>query len=329
MVAEADLEVAQQWVQRHLVPTQPRETRPAELQVWACHGGLLRNGRGGRPLTIADQEYQRGLLAHAPSKLVVQLDSPGKVFSAIVGLDSNEATRPGLGSVVFSVTVGGKVVAQSPVLREGMQGVPLRIDLDGATSFVLEATDAGDGIASDHADWAAAKVVLADGTERWLSELPEASEGLDLPFSFVYGGTPSKWLLPAWERKDETRVLDENRLQRCTCLDRSEDRPGGSLHVGGVPRFSRGAMDDPLSQPGHGRYADPPGYPRRGCSKSRSRQEASLFSTAAGGILAHPTVSNPMRRHSGEMKASRLSRREAGRPKSSFLTTTWKCRAVV
>jgi hypothetical protein len=78
--------------------------------VWSCHGGLLRNGRAGKPLAIADQTYQRGLLAHAPSKVVVQLASPGKKFSVIVGLDSNEQTRPGLGSVVFSVTVGGKFV---------------------------------------------------------------------------------------------------------------------------------------------------------------------------------------------------------------------------
>ena len=35
-----------------------------------------------------------------------------------------------------------------------------------------------------------------------------------LPFSFVYGGTSSKSLLPSWNRKDETRVLDAQRLQR-------------------------------------------------------------------------------------------------------------------
>jgi len=60
-------------------------------------------------------------------------------------------------------------------------------------SVVLGAGDAGDGIASDHADWAEAKVVLADGRELWLGDLPEATGGRALPFSFVYGGTP--WMV--------------------------------------------------------------------------------------------------------------------------------------
>jgi alpha-galactosidase len=214
VVSPADLKAAQHWMNRHLVDTDPRKPRRAELQVWACHGGMLRNGRAGKPLVIADREYPRGLIAHAPSKVVVQLDSPGKTFSALVGLDSNERTRSGLGSVVFSVSVGGKVAARSPVLREGMKGVPLAVDLGGATSFVLEAGDAGDGISSDHADWADAKVVLADGRELWLGDLPEASGARELPFSFIYGGTPSRWLLPGWDRKDETKILDANRVQR-------------------------------------------------------------------------------------------------------------------
>ena len=216
VVAAADFAARQQWVNRHMVETQPRKTGPAELQVGACHGGLLRNGRAGKPLVIAGQEYKRGLLAHAASKVAVQLDSPGRTFSAVVGLDSNEQTRPGLGSVVFSVTVGGKASFQSPVFREGMKGVPVNVDLGGATSFVLEAGDAGDGIASDHADWAEAKVVLADGKELWLGDLPEASRGDGLPFSFIYNGTPSGWLLPAWDRKDETKTLGSNRERRTT-----------------------------------------------------------------------------------------------------------------
>ncbi len=213
-VTEVDVKEARQWVQRHLVDVPLRKPRRSELESWTCTGGLLRNGRAGKPLLITDQQYERGLLAHAPSKLVVRLAAPGKAFSAIVGLDSNELTRPGLGSVVFSVTVGGKVVAQSPVLREGMTGVPMQVELGGATSFVLETADAGDGISSDHADWAAAKVVLADGQEQWLGDLPEASDGRDLPLSFVYDGTPSKWLLPDWDRQDETNVLDPHRVQR-------------------------------------------------------------------------------------------------------------------
>ena len=108
VVTEADLKCSRDWVKQHLLETKEPKTSRAELQVCSCFGGLLCNGRAGRPLTIAGQEHERGLLTHAPSKIVVQLDSPGKTFSAIVGLDSNEQTRPGLGSVVFSVTIDGK-----------------------------------------------------------------------------------------------------------------------------------------------------------------------------------------------------------------------------
>ncbi|MCU0962523.1 MAG: alpha-galactosidase [Pirellulaceae bacterium] len=216
VVTDADLQASQQWVQHHLAESHPREPRQAELQVWSCHGGLLRNGRAGRPLVIADREFHRGLLAHAPSKIVVQLAAPGRTFSALVGLDSNERTRPGLGSVVFSVSVAGKLVAQSSILREGMPAELLSVDLGGATRFVLEASDAGDGIASDHADWADVQVVLADGATLSLGDVPEATAGDILPFSFTYGGTPAKWLLPSWDRRDESQVLDQSRLRRST-----------------------------------------------------------------------------------------------------------------
>ena len=59
-------------------------------------------------------------------------------------------------------------------------------------------------------------MVLADGKELWLDDLPEDGDGLALPFSFVYRGTPSKWLLPSWDRKDATKTLDEKRTQRTT-----------------------------------------------------------------------------------------------------------------
>ena len=46
------------------------------------------------------------------------------------------------------------------------------VDLGGASEFVLEAGDAGDAITLNWADWADAKVTLADGKEIWLGDLP-------------------------------------------------------------------------------------------------------------------------------------------------------------
>ncbi len=129
------------------------------------------NARHGKPLMVGTQEYKRGLMCHAPSKLVVRLSGPGKTFSSVVGVDANN--DPGVkGSVVFSVKVGDKVVFKSDVLRGKMDGVPVNVELGGAKEFTLEVGDAGDGIACDQADWADARVVMADGKEQWLGDMP-------------------------------------------------------------------------------------------------------------------------------------------------------------
>ena len=73
-------------------------------------------------MRLADMEYTRGLYCHAFSKIIVRLPSPGASFSAIVGVDSNEQTSGGRGSVDFSVSVGGKEKFRSGVMREGMAG---------------------------------------------------------------------------------------------------------------------------------------------------------------------------------------------------------------
>ncbi|MEP0844083.1 MAG: alpha-galactosidase [Phycisphaerae bacterium] len=194
----------------------PGEARPpVGLRVLANHDPVLRNARGSRPLTIADKTYARGLYCHAPSRVVVHLPSTARTFSAVVGVDSNDQTRPGRGSVVFSVKVNDKALFESPVLREGQPGRPVAVDLDHARSFTLEVSDAGDGISCDQSDWADAKAVLDDGTEVYLGDLPfvEAAPA-GPPFSFTYGGRPSSELLAAWPRRAETQALDDDRDAR-------------------------------------------------------------------------------------------------------------------
>ena len=86
-------------------------------------------------MTIAKTAYTRGLYCHAVSHVVVRLPGPGKSFTAVVGVDSNPQTTGGRGSVVFSVNVGGKSAFRSEVLHEGQAGVPVHVDLGGASEF--------------------------------------------------------------------------------------------------------------------------------------------------------------------------------------------------
>ncbi|MBN1420568.1 MAG: alpha-galactosidase [Planctomycetes bacterium] len=188
------------------------------LTVLANNDTPWKNGRDGKPLLLGGKAYTRGLFVHAVSRIIVRLPGEGRTFTALVGVDTHPQTTGGRGSIVFGVRVGEREAFRSEVLREGMAPVAVRVDLGGASEFILEVGDGGDGISCDQADWAEAKVALADGKEVWLADLPmlclhRGPLTADPPFSFTYGGKPSPELLAAWpcERKAET--LDAARIR--------------------------------------------------------------------------------------------------------------------
>ncbi len=214
----AELSEARQWAAAKFEAKQtPLRHEPA-LVVLANHDPVQKNARAGKPMRIVDRTYSRGLYCHAPSKVLVRLPGPGASFSAIVGVDSNDQTSGGRGSVDFSVSVGGAEKFRSGVMREGRAGKPVTVDLGGATEFVLQIDPTPDGISCDQADWAEAKVTLKDGRELWLADLPlregeRQPESTDLPFSFTYDGKPSQELLPGWGLKRASRKLDDVRTE--------------------------------------------------------------------------------------------------------------------
>ena len=217
-VTPEEMALARRWVAARFLGAGDTGPQGAGLLVLANNDAVTKNARGGKPMRIVEAEYTRGLYCHAVSKVVVRLPGPGKTFAATVGVDSNDQTRPGRGSVIFSVSAGGKERFRSAVMREGMAGVPVSADLDGAAEFVLEVSDAGDGISCDQADWADARAVLADGCTVWLGDLPllqrAASQyAAEPPFSFVYGSRPSSELLKTWDLKRQARKLDDHRTE--------------------------------------------------------------------------------------------------------------------
>jgi alpha-galactosidase len=188
------------------------------IEVVTNYDPLQPNARAGKPMRITGKKYTRGLYCHAPSKLVVRLAKPAQRFEAIVGVDSNEQTSGGRGSVVFVVHVGSAEAWRSGVVREGMPGAPVSVDLNGATEFVLEITDGGDGISCDQSDWADARVISQDGETLWLGDLPiegqsRAPYSAEPFFSFNYGDRPSSEFLADWQLERKTDKLDKNRTQ--------------------------------------------------------------------------------------------------------------------
>jgi alpha-galactosidase len=210
----------------------PNQARRAELLVAANHDPVQINSRNGKPLFISGQTFTRGLYCHAPSKVIVRLPGPGEKFQALAGVDSNQDTSGGRGSVVFTVGVGGKQLYTSGLMREGMSAKPVEANLDGALELTLEVGDGGDGISCDQADWADARVTMKDGSVLWLGSLPFAEDAerplsTEPPFSFSYGGKPSRDFLKNWTVERTAKELDASRTEHTTVYS----DPGTGLKV--------------------------------------------------------------------------------------------------
>ncbi len=185
---------------------------------------VWQNCRVDRPLTLRASQYQRGLFTHAPSDVLVKLPGPGRELTAQVGVDTNEQTRGGPGSVVFTVVApDGREAYRSPVVHEGQPGTSIRVELGDATEFHLQVEDAGDGVSCDQAVWIEPRVTLADGRTVWLGDLPmlggpvESAYSPTPPFSFTYGARTFAELLPELTRESSVTELDAHRLQHLVC----------------------------------------------------------------------------------------------------------------
>ena len=121
------------------------------------------------PLRIGSKTFARGLGVHANSLTVVELGPGCKSFKCFVGADLNEPTRKAGGSVVFIIKVDGKQRFRSKVLKPGDEPAAAAVDLSGAKKLELVTDTSTNGYIGDHADWAEARIVMADGREVYLS----------------------------------------------------------------------------------------------------------------------------------------------------------------
>ncbi len=180
------------------------------VMAWTSLGPVFCNTLPTLPLKIADRTFEHGIFCHAPGRVQVFLPGPATSFSAVAGILTNPSSQGG--SVIFSVDLGGARRFSSPVMHRGVAGVAVNVELDGARDFILSADCAGDSLYSDQGVWGDARVVLADGKELFVSDLPlreplsAPRAGDTPPFSFTYGGRHSDQLLPAWKLAEERDV---------------------------------------------------------------------------------------------------------------------------
>ena len=112
-------------------------------------------GRTPVPLRIKDTEYKKGLGHHANGEILITLDGEYLTFEALVGVLWQERN---LGTVVFQVFVDGEKRFDSGIMHEADPAKPLKVSVEGAQMLRLVATDAGDSIICDCANWAEARL---------------------------------------------------------------------------------------------------------------------------------------------------------------------------
>lgn len=123
----------------------------------------------GKPLAIGERTFDHGVGTHAASTLSVELDGKVERFKAFVGVDGGAGHR---GSVQFLVYGDGKKLFDSGLMRGGQEAKAVDVPLPGVRQLRLMVTAGGDGIDSDHADWAQAEFVIAGEKPRAV-ELPK------------------------------------------------------------------------------------------------------------------------------------------------------------
>src|SRR5436190_5232352 len=129
-------------------------------------------------LSIAGKKFDHGLGTHATSLLRVVLGANAEQFTAQVGVD-DEVTETG--SIAFTVAGDGKTLWESGTLHKGDAPKDVSVDLHGVRTLVLSVSDTGDGINSDHADWADAKIVMNEGRPRMIAPTNIPAMGILTP----------------------------------------------------------------------------------------------------------------------------------------------------
>ncbi len=150
------------------------------------------------PLTIAGQQFERGVGTHAVSTLLLKLDGKGKQFTASVGVD--DETRSEKASIEFFIIGDKNILWQSGVMKYNDDAKHIDVDLSGIKQLGLLVTGSTDGIDYDHADWCEAKIELTENltasqlvSKRTVEPYiltPKSSEKLKINSPKVFGVRP-------------------------------------------------------------------------------------------------------------------------------------------
>ncbi|MFJ5829718.1 NPCBM/NEW2 domain-containing protein [Streptomyces sp. NPDC093089] len=124
---------------------------------------------GSNPLRLNGTTYTKGVGTHANGTITYALNGAYTRFRSDVGVDDEVGANA---TVRFEVWGDGvKLYASPSVMTPSSATQSIDVNVAGVKSLVLKVTDAGDGIDSDHADWAGAKLIGNVPAPTSLSEL--------------------------------------------------------------------------------------------------------------------------------------------------------------
>ncbi len=109
----------------------------------------------GHILNINDNIYTKGLGTHAYSEIIYHLNGIYTSFYSHIGVDDEVGANS---TIVFEVYADGDKIYDSGIMRYNDSFKEVEVDITGINELKLIITDAGDGINSDHGDWADAKL---------------------------------------------------------------------------------------------------------------------------------------------------------------------------
>lgn len=232
MASPAEVQAVVEWADTVFCGVTPTHTpEQVNLEQIRQDHGVLQFGESclETPITLGSQKYEHGLGTHAISEIRVTLPKGAKTFSAVVGVDNNYDTQGKNGSVQFTVMCQGCELFGSPVVRAGEAGLPVKVEIPAdADELLLKVDTTADGVACDQADWADAKLVMADGSTVWLDENQSTFflMSKEPPLSFTCDGVPSSEVF-----KRSKHTVNNSNIEGKTTRQVSWDDPQTGLCV--------------------------------------------------------------------------------------------------
>lgn len=141
------------------ISDQPPGVTLEHSQAWGDFGlntAAAPKSGTGTPLQIGSKIYAKGLGHHANGEIIVGLNGQFTAFRTSVGVQWQGGGR---GSVTFRVAVDGKTMAEVGPMSDADPPKQIDVPIVGARELRLIATDSGDGIGCDMANWVEACLV--------------------------------------------------------------------------------------------------------------------------------------------------------------------------